>query len=153
METIHSFQSRKSLTFWALARRLRRASFPQANANRHNHHDDHHQHDDDDDHHHIANGHNAAANGDIAAANGDIATANGDSCSVSGLKSSSVSGLVVEWLPATESARVRFPAHALLSAGLPRRQQQCAAAAAGIMQQTSAASCSRRTQVVTGLAC
>ena len=24
----------------------------------------------------------------------------------------SVSGLVVEWLPATESARVRFPAHA-----------------------------------------
>ena len=26
----------------------------------------------------------------------------------------SVSGLVVEWLPATESARVRFPAHAVL---------------------------------------
>ena len=26
---------------------------------------------------------------------------------------SGVSGLVVEWLPATESARVRFPAHAI----------------------------------------
>ena len=28
-----------------------------------------------------------------------------------------VSGLVVEWLPATESARVRFPAHAFCKSG------------------------------------
>ena len=31
--------------------------------------------------------------------------------------SAGVSGLVVEWLPATESARVRFPAHARVFAG------------------------------------
>ena len=37
--------------------------------------------------------------------------------------SAGVSGLVVEWLPATESARVRFPAHAFLflQADVPKR--------------------------------
>ena len=35
------------------------------------------------------------------------------------LSSVRVSGLVVEWLPATESARVRFPAHAHFRENVP----------------------------------